>query len=304
MRNTEIEYTSSNRMPDVLPEMERLLPPLCEEQFLLLESDILANGCYAPIVVNEDMVIIDGHNRFRICKKHGLPFKMLVFSFEDLLEAKRWALGTQRGRRNLSLWELGKIALQLKPDLETKAKSNQGKRTDISVNSSKALKPVDTRKEMAQAVGIGEQTMGRIVKLEENAPQVLKTALDGKKVSINRACLIMKTVQQHPKEKQESVAAEMLEASQELDRKDEEVERRASIARILCKAYEKAVLLTPTSESVRCWTECTRMTLEEMESSVQESYKLAQTFQSIGDIIQNEILPSDWRSKKNRTDIR
>jgi len=40
------------------------------------------------------------------------------------------------------------------------------------------------------------------------------------------------------------------------------------------------------------------MTLEEMEYSAHESYKLAQTFQSIGDIIKNEILPNDRRSKE------
>ena len=66
LQNTKTEYSSSERMPVVLPEMEQLLPPLSAEQFSALEGDILENGCYAPIVVNEDMVIVDGHNRFRI----------------------------------------------------------------------------------------------------------------------------------------------------------------------------------------------------------------------------------------------
>ena len=81
LQNTKIEYSSSERTSVVLPEMEQLLPPLSGEQFSALESDILENGCYAPIIVNEDMVVIDGHNRLRICEKHGLPYKMLVFSF-------------------------------------------------------------------------------------------------------------------------------------------------------------------------------------------------------------------------------
>ena len=81
MKNTKSEYSCSERTPVVLPEMEQLLPPLSGEQFSALESDILENGCYAPIIVNEDMVVIDGHNRLRICEKHGLPYKMLVFSF-------------------------------------------------------------------------------------------------------------------------------------------------------------------------------------------------------------------------------
>lgn len=164
-----------------MPEVEKLLPPLSAEQFSSLESDILKNGCYAPIIVNEDMTVIDGYNRFRICEKHNLPFTMLVFSFPDLLEAKQWALDTQKGRRNLDKWELGQIALQLKPDIEARARANQSaagrdksNKGALLVNSSKALQPIDTRKEMAQAVGTGEQVTGRIARLSEEAPQALE----------------------------------------------------------------------------------------------------------------------------------
>ena len=37
MQNTKIEYSSSERTPVVLPEMEQLLPPLGGEQFSSLE---------------------------------------------------------------------------------------------------------------------------------------------------------------------------------------------------------------------------------------------------------------------------
>ena len=289
MQNTKTKFNSSERTPVVLPEMEQLLPPLSAEQFSALEEDILENGCYNPIIVNEDMDIVDGHNRFRICEKHSLPFKMLVFSFADPLEAKQWALNTQRGRRNLSLWELGQIALKLKSEIEARARANQGSRTDLSVNSPKSYSPTDTRKEMAQAVGIGEQAMGRITKLDENAPQALKDALDRKEISVNRAWKIMKAVQQFPPEEQESAAAEMVSAVREINQSDAEADRRGKIAGLFCKAYEKAVLLTPTEENVRIWTECTRMTREEIEDSVQDSYELARTFQTIGDLLKNAI---------------
>jgi len=289
LQNTKIEYSSSERTPVVLLEMEQLLPPLSEEQFSSLENDILENGCYTPIIVNEDMVIVDGHNRFRVCEKHGLPYRMLVFSFTDLLEAKQWALDTQKGRRNLDKWELGQIALKLKPEIEARARTNQGSRTDLSVNSPKSYTPTDTRKEMAQAVGIGEQAMGRIAQLTENAPQSLKDALENKELSINRGWRILKAVQRLPPEEQESVAAEMLSAVRKIDKSDAEMNRRGKIAGLFCKAYEKAVLLTPTEENVRIWTECTRMTQEEIEDSVQESYELAQTFQTIGDLLKNAI---------------
>ena len=291
MQNTKIEYSSSDRTPVVLPEMEQLLPPLSVEQFSALERDVLENGCYAPIIVNESMEIVDGHNRFRICEKHGLPFKMMVFSFADLLEAKQWAVETQRNRRNLSMWELGQIALKLKPDLELAAKNNQGLRADLSVNSSKSYEPVDTRKAMAHTVGIGEQSMGRIAQLTENAPRTLKKALDSKAISINRAWEIMKTVQQMPPETQDDLAVEMLSAVREVEQLDAEAERRGKTAKLFCKVYEKAVLLTPTVENVRDWVTGTRMRPDEIEDSIKESYELAQTFQTIGDVLKMEILP-------------
>ena len=139
MKNTGITYTSAERSPVILPEMAELLPPLSAEQSAALEEDLLRNGCYSPIIVNEDMVIVDGHNRQSLCEKHGLPYTMAVFSFEDLLEAKQWALDTQKNRRNLEKWELGKIALKLKPEIEAKARANQGTRTDLSATLPEAV---------------------------------------------------------------------------------------------------------------------------------------------------------------------
>ena len=285
LKNTKTEYSSSERMPVALPEMEQLLPPLSAEQFSALESDILENSCYTPIIVNEDMVIVDGHNRFRICEKHGLPFKMLMFSFTDLLEAKQWALDTQKGRRNLDKWKLGKIALKLKPEIEARAKANQGTRVDLSVNSPKSYTPTDTRKEMAQAVGIGEQVMGRIAQLAENAPPSLKDALESKKVSVNRGWKILKAVQSLPLEEQESATAEMLSAVREIDQLDTESDRRHKIAGLFCKVFERAVLLTPTEENVRIWTECTRMRPDEIEDSAKEADELAEVFSTIAGIL-------------------
>ena len=264
-----------------------------------MESDIPENGCHAPIIVNADIIVIDGHNRFRICEKHGLPYKMLAFSFTDLLEAKQWALDTQKGRRNLDKWELGKIALKLKPEIEARARANMaaggGDRKSEHVKSGLVYSPnprlpVDTRKEAAQAGGKGEQTMGRVAQLAETAPQALKDALDRKKVSINRGWKILKAVRKLPLEEQESAAAEMLSAVREIDQLDAEAERRGKIASLFCKAYEKAVLLTPTLENVRIWVENTRMRPDEIEDSMRESYELAQTFQAIGDLLKNEVL--------------
>ena len=299
MKNTGITYTSAERSPVILPEMAELLPPLSAEQLDALEADLIKNGCYAPIIVNEDMVIIDGHNRQALCEKHGLPYTMAVFSFEDLLEAKQWALDTQKGRRNLEKWELGKIALKLKPEIEAKARANQGTRTDLSATLPESSDAVDTRKELAEAVGLGERTMGKVMQIDENAPDSIKEALDKKELSINKGYDLTRQLQEVPEDQREQAAAELLEyekAKKDLKQQNAEIDRRGKVANTFCKAYEKAVLLTATEENVRCWTEGTRMTLEELRDTVKESREIAQMFMSIADIIEQKILPSNWRN--------
>ena len=302
MRNTGIIYSSAERTPTVLPEMAELLPPLTGEQLAALEADILKNGCYSPVIVNEDMVVIDGHNRQRLCEQHGLPYQMAVFSFEDMLEAKQWALDTQKGRRNLDKWELGKIALRLKPDIEARARKNMSagggdqKSEDAKsgcANSQNPISPVNTTKELADAVGIGHQTMSRVMQIDEHAPAAVKEALDSGDLSINQGYNITQQVRELPEEQRDEAAAlavELEKAKKEIRQCDAEADRRGRIADLFCKAFEKAVLLTPTEENVRIWTECTRMTREEIEDSVKDARELAEVFTAIAGILET-LLP-------------
>jgi ParB-like chromosome segregation protein Spo0J len=90
MKNTEIIYGSTEQTPVIVPAFANLLPPLSDEQYAALETDILHNGCYSPIIVSEDMTIVDGHHRHEICEKHNIPYRMVVFTFEDDLEAQSY----------------------------------------------------------------------------------------------------------------------------------------------------------------------------------------------------------------------
>ena len=296
MKNTGIEYSSADRTPTVLPELAELLPPLTGEQLGALETDLLKNGCYAPIIVNEELVIIDGHNRQKLCEKHGIPYRMSVFAFADLLEAKRWAIENQRGRRNLEKWELGKIALKLKPDVEAKAKANQSAaggdkfgEKPLLTTLSEAVSSVNTRKELAEAVGLGEVTMGKVMQIDEHAPAAVREALDKQELSINQGYNITKQVQDLPEGQREEAAiqaVELAKAKKEIRELDAEADRRGKIAGLFCKAFERAVLLTPTEENVRIWTECTRMRPDEIEDNIKEARELAETFSNIADILE------------------
>ena len=289
MKNTGIVYHSTERTPTVLAELAGLLPPLSGEQLAALEADLLQNGCYSPVIVNEELVIVDGHNRQSLCEKHGIPYNMAVFAFDDLLEAKQWALDTQKGRRNLDKWELGKIALKLRPEIEARAKANQGARTDLSATLPESSDTVDTRKELAEAVGLGERTMGKVMQIDEHAPAAVKEALDKKELSIHQGYQITKQVENLPEGQREQAALEAVElakAKKEIQEKDAEIDREGKIAGVFCKAYEKAVLLDPTEENVRIWAKCTRMTRDEMEDTVKESRELAEVFRTIADLME------------------
>ena len=303
MRNTGTIYASNHRTPTVLPEMAELLPPLTGEQLATLEADLLKNGCYSPIIVNEDMVIIDGHNRQRLCETHGLPYQMAVFSFEDLLEAKQWALDTQKGRRNLDKRELGKIALRLKPDIEIRARAKQQEYHGNQYDSGPSATlpevhsdPVDTRKELADAVGLGERTMGKVMQIDEHAPAAVKEALDSGDLSINQGYNITRQVQELPEEQRDEAAAmavELEKAKKEIRQIDAEADRRGKISGTFCKAFERALALTPTEENVRIWVECTRMRPDEIAYSAQEAQELAEVFSTIAGILKTLVPGGD-----------
>ena len=301
MRNTGTEYASGEATPVVLPEMAQLLPPLTGEQLSALEADLLANGCYSPVIVNEDMVVIDGHHRYELCEKHGIPYKMAVFSFTDMLEAKQWALDTQKGRRNLDKWELGKIALKLRKDVEARARENMSlggqayrpsEADEEGLTTLSNLSSVNTRKELADAVGIGEVTMGKVMQIDEHAPAAVKEALDSGDLSINQGYNITRQVAELPEGEREEAAAqavELVKAKKELQALDAEAERRGKIAGLFCKAFERAVLLTPSEENVRLWVEGTRMRTDEIEDSVKEARELSGVFAAIADILERML---------------
>ena len=103
------------------PEFKSLIPPLTTEEFAQLERNILEEGCRDPLVVWKD-TMVDGHNRYDICTKRGLPFKKIQKEFESRDKAKEWIILNQFGRRNLTTYDRSLLALKLKVYLRRKQK--------------------------------------------------------------------------------------------------------------------------------------------------------------------------------------
>lgn len=68
-------------------EYKTLIPPLSPEEYQYLEENILKDGVREPLVVWGD-ILIDGHNRYEICQKHGITYKTVNKDFESDEEAE------------------------------------------------------------------------------------------------------------------------------------------------------------------------------------------------------------------------
>jgi ParB family chromosome partitioning protein len=83
-------------------EFSALCPPLSAEEYATLEASLLAQGCRDALVIWEGHnVLLDGHNRKRICDENGLDFDILWMTLPDRDAAKQWIWRNQLGRRNL-----------------------------------------------------------------------------------------------------------------------------------------------------------------------------------------------------------
>lgn len=134
--------------------------------------------------------------------------------------------------------------------------------------------------------------MGKVMQIDEHAPSAVKEALDSGDLSVNQGYNITRQVQELPEEEREeaaSQAVELLKAKKEVQAIDAEADRRGKIASLFCKAFERAVLLTPTEENVRIWVENTRMRPDEIEDSVKEARELAEVFTAVAGILETML---------------
>ena len=192
-------------------EFQSLIPPLTYEEKKMLEESILSEGCRDAIVVWND-TIIDGHNRYEICTKHGIPFETVNREFESRNEVIEWIIKNQFGRRNLPMHERARLALRLKSVIAEKAKSNKQEAANkmnlivgnnVSAEICENVLPIDTREEIAKAAGVSHDTIAKVEKIEEAAPAPVVQASRKGDISVNAAYQVTKMMQ----EEQEEIAS-------------------------------------------------------------------------------------------------
>ncbi len=155
-------------------EFQALIPPLTELEYNLLEENILNNGILDSIKIWNN-TIIDGHNRYKIACDHKLFYDIEELKFDNRELVLEWIIRNQMGRRNLSAYDRGLLALKLKTLLSIKGKINmsQGLQGSEKVNSTK---------EAAEKFNISHDTLNKVKEIEKKATEDQKNKLkDGKK---------------------------------------------------------------------------------------------------------------------------
>lgn len=82
-------------------EFKHLIRPLKEQEYLQLEANIISDGCRDAIITWKGY-IVDGHNRYKICTDHNIPFAVMEMDFECKEAAIAWICANQLGRRNIT----------------------------------------------------------------------------------------------------------------------------------------------------------------------------------------------------------
>lgn len=110
-------------------EFQNLIPALSEEERSQLEANIKEFGCLDPIVIWEGTsIILDGHNRYEICTRNQISYKVVEIHMVSRDAAICWIVNNQLGRRNITSFVAsylrGKRYLHLKGNRQDNLKQN------------------------------------------------------------------------------------------------------------------------------------------------------------------------------------
>lgn len=175
-------------------ELQQVMPKLSEEEYAELENSLLQDGFKgSPIIIWQD-IIIDGHNRYEICKKHNIPYEVKELEFDSKEEVIQWMIRAQLGRRNLTALQRIKLVETYRPVYVKQAAKNKsangGNKKSESEKSATPIKPkekIDVRAKLASDAGVSTDTYSKGKKiLDSNNTELIRQVENGEK-SINKA---------------------------------------------------------------------------------------------------------------------
>ena len=148
-------------------EFRELLPPLADDVRKALEESIHSEGLREPLIVwkeNGILILVDGYNRYKFCKKHKKDYRVIVKSFTDREEVKLWMWENQESRRNMTPYQRIEVVLKFEGIVRERAKKNQqaaGGAVCEIVNKAK-VDQIRTNDVLGKRAGVSYATVGKV----------------------------------------------------------------------------------------------------------------------------------------------
>lgn len=190
-------------------ELKAYIDPMTSEEYEALERSILAEGCRDALVLWGN-VLVDGHHRYSVCQKHGLPFQTVQHAhFRSMDDVHLWMIDQHLGRRSLSDFQRGVLALrkrEIAAERRARAQAAPAPAPEEAAPAEPAAAVVDapeTREALARAARLSSAQVTQIEKIQKQAAPELVAAVKAGTISLNAAA----TVASLPLEEQVAAAA-------------------------------------------------------------------------------------------------
>jgi hypothetical protein len=174
-------------------ELLAYIDPLTPDEHNALERSLLAEGCRDALVLWGD-VLVDGHNRYGICKQHGIPFSTVQnHRFKTIDDVHLWMIDQHLGRRSVSDFQRGVLALRKKDIMATRAPSTPDEAAmtaDPATPAPPASEALTSRDAIAKAARISSNTISQIERIQKSAAPELVAAVKSGTISINAAATV------------------------------------------------------------------------------------------------------------------
>ncbi|QGL96582.1 MULTISPECIES: plasmid replication/partition related protein [Stenotrophomonas] len=198
----------------VKEELKAYIDPLTADEHDALERSILAEGCRDALVLWGN-VLVDGHNRFGICQKHGLPFNTVQNTrFQSMEDVHLWMIEQHLGRRSVSDFQRGVLALRKRDILAARKQVEQAQLQRESDGTADVADegedsppwepaPKISRAELAREAKLSTSQVGMIERIHAQAAPEVVEAVKAGVISISAAAAVADL----PEDEQRAAAA-------------------------------------------------------------------------------------------------
>jgi len=183
--------------PVIDKEIHGLIPALSDEEYEQLKANIKRDGCRNALSIWKGKnILLDGHNRLKICEELKTDYKTEDINLDTRDEAIEWVIRNQLGRRNITQFVRYDLIKHLRPIIEAKAKKRQEGGVPVNLPEGKG----DTREELAKLAQVSGKQLDRMTYIDEHADENTKNALRKNEETVNAVYTTLKREEKQKKQ--------------------------------------------------------------------------------------------------------